>query len=76
MMWGSLGQGSLFEKRPRQPGLSDYARKRTGSDGIVKRNWYRDARALCPLLHDPVTAALADREESILFENLADLQTR
>lgn len=50
--------------------------QRASSDGIVKRNRNRDGRALCPLLHDAVTAALADREETMLFENLADLQAR
>ena len=68
--------GGLFEKRPRQAGLSDYARQSACSDGVVKRNRNRDGRRLRPLLHDAMTAALADREETMLLENLADLQAR
>jgi hypothetical protein len=40
---------------------------------MVKRNRNRDGRPLYPFLHDAMTAALADREETVLFENLADL---
>ena len=34
----------------------------------------RNRRCLPLLLHDPMTASLADRHQSILFENPADLR--
>jgi hypothetical protein len=40
----------------------------------MQRNRNRDGRPLGPFLHDAMTAVLADREEAVLFENLADLQ--
>jgi len=39
----------------------------------MKGNRNRDGRPLGPLLHDPVAASLADRSESMMFEDLTDL---
>jgi hypothetical protein len=65
---------SVYSKDPRQTGLPDDAQQSTGADGIVERNRNRNGCPLCPLLHDTVTAALARREETVLFANLANLQ--
>jgi hypothetical protein len=66
----------LLEKGPRQTGLSNDAQQRACSNGVVKRDRDRDGRTFCPLLHHKVTTALADRDEAMLFENLADLPAR
>lgn len=65
-----------FEQRSRELRLPNDTQQRAAPDRIVKRNRNRYRRCLQAPLHDPVTASLADRSESILFENPANLRAR
>jgi hypothetical protein len=60
----------------RKLGLSDDARERAPFQRIVKGNGYRDCCLFYPFLHDPVAATLANRDESVPFENPTNLVTR
>ena len=56
--------------------MPNNAQKRAARGLIVEgyRNGYR--RRLQTLLHDPMAASLADCDESVLFENPANLRAR
>jgi hypothetical protein len=70
--------GSLasFKMRAWQLGLSNDARKCAPFERIVKRNRNRNRRAFDPSLHDAVASTLADHDESVPFENPANLVRR
>jgi len=65
-----------FEMGARQLRLSDDARKCAPLQRIVKGNRNRNRRAFEPFLHDTVASAQADRDESVPFENPANLAPR
>jgi hypothetical protein len=60
-----------FKQRFGQTGLADDALQCAAPEGIMKRHGDGNGRPLRLQLHDPVTAALAHSDESVLFENLA-----
>ena len=65
-----------LKQRSREFRLPNDAQQRAASDRIVKRNRNGYRRCLQTLLHDPMAASLADRGESVLFENLTNLRAR
>jgi hypothetical protein len=62
-----------FKMLARQLRLSDDALECSSHERIVERHGNRDRRVSDPLLHDPVASALANRDESVPFENPANL---
>jgi len=74
-----LGSGALLfdlKQRSRKFRLPNDAQQRAASDRIVERNRNGYCRCLQTFLHDPMAAPLADRGESVLFENPANLRAR
>ena len=63
-----------LKQRSREFRLPHDAPQCAATEGNVKGNGNGYSRCLQPPLHDPVTTALAHGNESILFENTANLQ--
>lgn len=70
--WLALG----FEQGLREFRLANDAAQGSAADRVVQGNGNGYRGCLETLLHDPVAALLADRGESMLFENPANFRAR
>jgi hypothetical protein len=63
----------IFKERFGNARLANDALEGTAPEGIVERHRDGYGGVLSSQLHDSVTAALAHRDKSVFFENLAGL---
>lgn len=62
-----------FEEASGETGLANDTQERADLELVVVRNRHRDRRALDSSLHDDVTAAPPDLDETLRLQNPADL---